>query len=129
MPPTRRNAPPTHFPLRAEILGNPHGRAGTRIWVDVRLTNLGEHGFRFPYCPRVVENIGGGTRAYRSRSPLNCRGLKTLAPDHSLVFRMPVWIHPKLKVGLHQLGWGIRTTEEGQFGDDVYTTTPLVVDR
>ena len=111
----------------ALILRRPHGRAGTRIWVDVRLTNPGPRRFRFPWCPEIVEGIDGGDGAYRSASPLNCHGLGTISPGRTIVFRMPVWIHPDFPPGLHELGWGVRT-DDGGIGADVYTTTPIVVD-
>ena len=101
-PPEQRRKLRT-WPLRTS-LSLPHAvTAGTTSSYRVRLTNVSQRPFGFPYCPTFAARLNGRDRFGR----LNCEPMGTLAPGAHATFAMRRLISAKLPSGQYELRWSL----------------------
>jgi hypothetical protein len=100
--PERRRRPRT-WPLRATLQLPDEVSAGQTFSYFVRLRNMSQRPFRFPYCPTFAARLNGRDRF----GTLNCEPMGTLAPGAHATFAMRRFVTAKLPPGRYELRWSL----------------------
>jgi hypothetical protein len=109
---------PQRWPLEAEIDAPSEARTGDVLFYRVKLRNLSDRAFRFPYCPLHASGFDGRDSIV---AQLNCEPVGVLEPREAAVFEMRARISPHFAPGRHELGWNL--------DDRVWARTPLALRR